>query len=336
MVWSGQIVPTETIKLSFKVAGVIADIDVRAGEPVTAGQRLARLQTGDYDIQARAAEAGWRAAAAQAETVLPARLNQARAQLDLTLASYERTAELFAAGAVSAVNLEEITAKKTVDEAAYAQAAAALAIGRAEAERVRAAYDLALSNLAAAEILSPWDGVVLQVIAATGESAAAGYPALALGRTAEMWAEIGLTDAEVSELTTGSPAEVYVYGPEDTWRGALEEIGALADSLTRSFTGRVRLDNTDGRLRAGMIARVSLALSGREYILVPISSVLRRAEGDAVFIYDAAAGAARRRPVETGEILGDRVEVRSGLAPGDSLIVEGQFKLRDGDEVKPQ
>jgi RND family efflux transporter MFP subunit len=120
------------------------------------------------------------------------------------------------------------------------------------------------------------------------------------------------------------------------WRGSLAEIGALADSLTRNFTGRVRLNNADGRLRAGMIARVSLTLPGREYILAPISSVLRLAAGEAVFVYDAATGTARRCPVETGEILGDRVEVRSGLAPGDSLIVEGQFKLRDGDEVKPQ
>jgi multidrug resistance efflux pump len=99
-----------------------------------------------------------------------------------------------------------MTAKKTADEAAYAQAAEALEIGRAETERARAAYDMALSNLAAAEIKCPWDGTVLQVIAAAGESTAAGYPVLALGRTSEMWAEIGLTDTEASGLTTGLPA----------------------------------------------------------------------------------------------------------------------------------
>ncbi|MDR1605173.1 MAG: efflux RND transporter periplasmic adaptor subunit [Gracilibacteraceae bacterium] len=335
-VWSGQITPAETVKLSFRVAGVVEAIGVRAGETVAAGQTLARLETGDYELQVRAAAAAWQAAQAQAETILPAGLTQARAQLELTRANYERAAELFAAGALAAAGLDEITAKKTADEAAFAQATEALVIGRAEADRARAAWDLALSNLAGAEIKSPWDGVVLQVIAAAGESAAAGYPVLVLGRNGEMWAEISLTDAEASGLTTGLPAAVYVYGPEDTWTGSLDEIGALADSLTRGFTGRVRLDNADGRLRAGMIARVTLTLPGRERILAPLSSVLPLAEGESVFLYDAATGTARRRSVETGEIVGARVEVLSGLAAGDDLIVEGQGKLRDGDRVTPQ
>ncbi|MDR1135220.1 MAG: efflux RND transporter periplasmic adaptor subunit [Clostridiales Family XIII bacterium] len=333
MVWSGQIAPAETTKLSFKVAGVIEDIYVHAGDTVTAGQLLARLQPVDYEIQVRAAAAALQSAKAQAERILPAQLSQAQAQLDLTLANYDRIAELYKEGAATAINMDEITAKKAVDEAAVTQATEALRVGRAEAERAQAAYDLPLSNLEATEITSPWDGQVLQVIAASGESTAAGYPVLALGRTAEMWAEVGLTDAEASRLTPDLAAEVYVYGAEDTWHGKLEEIGALADSMTRNFTGRVRLENPDGRLRAGMITQVSLELPGREYILVPVSSVLHLAASDVVYVYDA--GVARRRQVETGEILGDRVEVRSGLAVGDSLIVEGQSKLQDGDEVKP-
>ncbi|MDR1069985.1 MAG: efflux RND transporter periplasmic adaptor subunit [Gracilibacteraceae bacterium] len=336
LVWSGNITPAETARLSFKVAGVIEDIYVHAGDAVTAGQTLARLDAGDYEIQTRAAAAALQAAVAQTEHVLPAQVSQAKAQLDLTLANYTRVRELYAAGAVSAVDLEEITAKKTADEAVYAQAAEALNIGRAETERARSAYDMALSQLAAAEIKSPWDGVVLQVVAAAGESTAAGYPVLALGQTAEMWAEIALTDAETVGLTTGLPAAVYVYGPEDTWRGSLDEIGALADSATRAFTGRIRLNNADGRLRAGMIARVGIERRGEERVLIPAAAVLHLADGDFVYIYDAGSGAARRRPVETGEIRGDKVEALTGLAPGDQLIVEGQFKLRDGEQVTPQ
>jgi multidrug resistance efflux pump len=208
LVWSGQITPAETVKLSFKVAGVIEDVYVHAGETVAAGQVLARLQSADYEIQTRAAAAALQAATVQAEEILPAKLRQARAQLDLTLANYERIHSLYEAGAVTAVALDEITAKKAVDEATWTQAAEALRIGRAEAERAQAAYDLPQSNLAATEITSPWDGQVLQVIAAAGESTAAGYPVLALGSTADMWAEIGLTDAETARLTTGLTTDV--------------------------------------------------------------------------------------------------------------------------------
>ncbi|MDR0434581.1 MAG: efflux RND transporter periplasmic adaptor subunit [Gracilibacteraceae bacterium] len=336
LVWSGNITPAETTRLSFKVAGVIEDIYVHAGEAISAGQTLARLEAGDYEIQVRAAAAAWQAALAQTENILPAQVSQAKAQLDLTLANYARTRELYEAGAASAVNLEEITAKKTADEAVYTQATEALAVGRAETERARAAYDLALSQLADVEIKSPWDGVTLRVLAAAGESAAAGYPALAVGRTGEMWAEIGLTDAEAARLTPGLAAEVYVYGLEETRRGSLDEIGALADSATRAFTGRVRLDNADGRLRAGMIAQVTIEMQGEKRLLAPAAAVLHLAEGDVVYIYDANSGVARRRPVETGEIRGGRVEALAGLSPGEQVIVEGQFKLRDGDPVSPQ
>jgi RND family efflux transporter MFP subunit len=331
--WSGNLVPAETAKLSFKVAGVIDEVTVNAGDAVTAGQMLARLKSSDYEIQTQAAHAQWQAAVLQEQNLIPTKISQAKAQLDLTRADFERVQSLYEAGAAPAADREAIAAKLTVDQATYQQALDTASIGHTETERALAAYDLAASNLAATKIVSPWDGIVLQQVAAAGELAAAGYPVLAVGKTREMWAEIGVTDTEASLLQPGLDAAVYVYGLEESRPGTVEEIGALADSLTRNFTVRVKLDNADGRLKAGMVAQVSIVFSGGDRILAPISSIIHLTTGDVVYVFDEAAGVARRRDVTTGEITGERVEVLSGLEPAEQLIVEGQFKLRDGDAV---
>jgi RND family efflux transporter MFP subunit len=335
MSWSGVIKPAESAKLSFKVAGVIAEVAVGEGEAVMEGQTLARLKSGDYEIQARAAEAQWQSAVAQAESVAPETAKAAKAQLDLTLANYERVRLLYEELAAPESALDELSAKKKADEAAYEQALEALDIGRAEAERARAAYDMALGNLADVEIRAPWDGVVMQQVAEAGEIVAAGYPVLAVGRVSEMLAEIGVTDVERGRLEAGMRASVHVFGPDDVWTGEVEEVGALADSMTRNFTVRVRLDNADARLLAGMAAQVSIELPTEARVMAPMSSVIHLAGGDVAYVYDAAEGRARRRAVETGEITGDKVEILAGLEAGDMLIVEGQSKIKDGDEVSP-
>jgi RND family efflux transporter MFP subunit len=172
-------------------------------------------------------------------------------------------------------------------------------------------------------------------VTAAGEATAAGYPVLAVGRDAEMWAEFGVTDVEVGRLTPGMAAEVYVFGPERDFSGKLEEIGALADSQTRVFTARVRLSNPEALLKAGMIARVSILLPAGESVLAPVSSIIHLSGSDIVYVYDSVAGTARQRQVTTGALRGSRVEVLTGLEPGEQLIVEGQYKLRDGVRVNP-
>ena len=103
-----------------------------------------------------------------------------------------------------------------------------------------------------------------------------------------------------------------------------------------SFEIRTKLDNADGAIKAGSFARVRLVRRAVESaVLVPLRAV-KRDEGGRPFVYlfDAAAGQARRRSVVLGETAEDRVVVVDGLAAGEQLIVSGLADLGDGEAVR--
>ena len=83
-----------------------------------------------------------------------------------------------------------------------------------------------------------------------------------------------------------------------------------------------------------MIASVILHTGSQKAVLIPLDSVLQRADGNVVFVYDSASNMVSRRVVTTGEIRGNSIEILSGLEFGDQIVTEGQFLLYDGDSVQ--
>ena len=120
-----------------------------------------------------------------------------------------------------------------------------------------------------------------------------------------------------------------------TFEGKVFRIATSAESATRTFATEVELDNADGLLRPGMIARAKFIRKTYENaITVPLFSVLTRNDGRIVFVEED--GVARMHPVEIGFFQGDEVHIVDGLSEGDRLIVLGQRDLRDGDRVAVQ
>ena len=109
------------------------------------------------------------------------------------------------------------------------------------------------------------------------------------------------------------------------------------DRHTRTFDSRVRLENADGALRVGQSVLVIHVADPRPALILPPRAVLPSASGELTVFAAAGEGEvleARRRPI-TGHWLKDgRVEVRSGVAAGDRVVVEGAAWLLDGDPVR--
>lgn len=376
MTVSGNIVPTETVKVSFKVAGRVNNVYPAEGELVKAGQVIAKMDTTDYSIAVQASDSQLKAGQSQVasgqleleagraelealklkvQSEVPAAINQAKAQLDLTQNTYDRTKALFEAGVATQADLDAAYAKLTVDQATYQQALDAQTIteaqirqaeakvesaqaqveqGQAQLKQAQSALDLANSNLSDTTLTSPITGVVLQKVVASGEMTSAGYPIVAIGKVDDVWVEIGVTDDAVGKLYKGQSAAVYVYGTDQTVTGTVDEIGALADTTTRTFPVKIRVHNPDGTLLPGMIAKVDISLSDTPGICIPLDSVIQLADGSSVFLYDEATGTVSRRMIETGEIVGDQIEVLAGLESGECLVTAGQFVLHDGEQVQ--
>jgi membrane fusion protein (multidrug efflux system) len=121
------------------------------------------------------------------------------------------------------------------------------------------------------------------------------------------------------------------FGAE-TFRGEIYAIEPAVDEQTRTVLLRARVPNPGARLKPGMFARVVLVLEVRENALILPEQALVP-QGKDRFVYRLADGKARMTKIELGLRRPGEVEVLKGLAAGDTIIVDGQLRLRDGAAV---
>ncbi len=372
---SGNVTPIETVKLSFKLAGVINEVIPEEGSVVKSGELIANLKTDDYNLQKKAAEADkysaqagvsaaesqyeaamaeYESAKYQVETEIPSKVTQAKAQLDLTQATYDRVKTLYENGISTKSQFDEISAKLTADTETYQQAldAKGIAESKLEAslkkveaygaqvsassavvEKAQAAVDKSVNDLSDTAIYSPMNGVILKKLYSSGETVAAGYPVVAIGNINSVYVEVGVSDKYINSIKQGQSANIYVYGTDKEYTGTVEEIGSLADSTTRTFNVKIRVDNPNGEIRPGMVAKANLNISGESVCLVPVSSVIQLSSGSVIFTYDESTNTVTKKPVVTGDIIGDNIQIIEGITTGDTIVTEGQFLLKDGDTV---
>lgn len=331
---SGNIVPVETAKVSFKIDGVIESIYVKEGDAIKKGDLIAKIKPKDYQLALEASKAQYDSAQMSINKDIPNKLAQAKAQLDFTQITYDRVKALYEDGSVSRSDFDEIKTKLSVDKSTYQLAQDAYEIANMQLGQAKAAYEHSADNVNETSIYSPLDGVVLKKLSAEGEVQGAGYPVAVVGVTSEVWAEFGVTDAQIGQFKIGQKWPVYVYGIEKQLEGTVAEVGAVADEKTRQFTVRLKMDNSKGEMKAGMIAKANFGKSQGSKILVPFISVVHLTSGDFVFVYDAEKKVVSAKKVTTGNLIDDRIEVLSGLSNGDKIVVEGQYQVSDGEQVK--
>jgi RND family efflux transporter MFP subunit len=142
---------------------------------------------------------------------------------------------------------------------------------------------------------------------------------------------VGVPDSYINKVQKGQRAVIHVYGLDDAIDGVVDEVGALADTTTRTFTVNIAVDNKDSLLKSGMICTADIITGSDTKVLIPVDSVISLPEGDVVYTVDG--GTAKKTPVTVGDISGDKITITSGLEIGDRLVTEGQFVLNDGDTV---
>jgi RND family efflux transporter MFP subunit len=124
--------------------------------------------------------------------------------------------------------------------------------------------------------------------------------------------------------------------PQRALPGRVREIAAAADPVTRTYATRVSVPNPPADLKLGMTAVVTFVRTGATAaIRVPLSALLQEQGRDQVWIYDAAAGTVKPVAVTLGEAIGNEIEVRQGLAPGQTIVTAGVHLLRPGQKVRP-
>ena len=290
----GVLAPADEVRLAFKTGGVIRHIAVEQGAHVKQGQLLATLA--DDEFAAAVAEA--RAVAEQAARDL----DRGKALLADEVATREQVEGLATANKVAAAQLHS-----------------------------------ALFNARHSRIEAPADGVVQRKLAEPDEQVAAGQPVLVVGNTGGGWiVRAALPDRDIVRVQAGDAAEVTLDAyPGRRFAARVVEIAAAADPESGTYEMKVSLDPGDARFVQGLVARVVIADPDADTVAVsPVTSLLEADGSLATVFVVAKGGVARKVAVRTGRLVGERIEVVAGLAPGDQVVTEGAAWLDDNDRIR--
>ncbi|MEI2301654.1 efflux RND transporter periplasmic adaptor subunit [Ensifer sp. MJa1] len=292
----------------------IAKVEVEIGERVAVGQVIARLETDMLknllrEAEGRVARAG-ATMAREAETV-------AQEQKKLTRARQLRhlQAETILEERISAVAIAEQAVK--VARADYEQAEALEAEARRKLER--------------AVILAPAAGIVSERLARAG-ALAGSDPLVKLIRDGEIEFAAEVPESELPLLAVGQPVRVKLSGRSDWIDGRVRVINPKIDRETRLGSAQITLE-TNRPPFSGTFGRATVVVAERKAIMVDNSALVFGSVDGTVSVFVVDAGKAERRVVTPGMREGGKVEIVSGLATGDRVVLKAGVSLREGETV---
>jgi HlyD family secretion protein len=280
-----------------QVAGRVEAIAVREGDVVKKDQILAQLDARERQASVGQAQANLdqaREALKEAEANLRATMPtvkgagadiaQTQATLDEAEFNYDRTKRLVESGAeadatlVAArarmleakAHLASLTATQSATVGRVSASGAAVSDARAAVGTAEAALEVAKVQLAEVQVLSPFDGVVVQRNLEPGEWAVPGTPVVTVEDRSQLWVRLDIEETKLGLLRLAQPADVRVIAdPNRTYPGHVLQIGAEGDFAVnrdvkrgrpdiRTFLVRIGIDNPSPALRPGMTAEVSI------------------------------------------------------------------------------
>ncbi|MGH8441456.1 MAG: efflux RND transporter periplasmic adaptor subunit [Nevskiaceae bacterium] len=246
------------------------------------------------------------------DSIYRAELDQARAGLALAERNHQRATELFERSMVSTRERDETASRLDVEKAAVA---------------------LAQARLAKTRIRAPFEGVVGLRGVSPGDYITAGQALAPLEQLSVLKADFRLSEAALSAIKVGQTLNLEVDAwPGQVFPGRVYAIDPRLAEETRSIGVRARVPNDKQQLRPGLFARVRLVIAEREgAVLVPEQSIVP--QGDKPFVYVIENGQAAMRAVQLGLRQSGRVEVVSGVKPGDVVITAGVQKIGPGAPV---
>ncbi len=288
----GTIQAVQEARIAARILGRVRALHVeKAGQPVQAGALLVELD--DADLIARLGVA--RAQAKSAEEVL------AQAKRDL-----ERIQALFEQKIAAPDQLDRERSRATQAEA--------------EADRSKQAVRAAETELAYTRITAPFAGIVVDKLVDRGDTVTPGQLLMVLYDPTRMQLVASVREQLARALRIGQEVEVVIDALALRCHGQLAQIVPRSEGGSRSFDVKVTGPCPDG-IYSGMFGKLVVPLGTRKAILVPATAVRAIGQIDLVQVV-LPDGGLLRRFVVVGAARGDEVEILSGLAAGETILIE--------------
>jgi RND family efflux transporter MFP subunit len=308
--YSGEIRTRYESQLGFRTSGKIVARLVDVGSRVRKDQPLMRLDPTQETLQVVAA-------GAEADA---ARSRVAQAKVDVQ-------------------RVEQLLARKFASQAELDHQRLALSQAEAQLRSALAHEKLNANQRGFTTLVADRDGVVSAISAEAGQVVAAGQTAVTLAADGEREVSISIPESRVDELRNARALQVAVWAhPGKTWPGTLRELAPDTDSVTRTYSARITIQQPDpALLRLGMTATVSVPnVEGSGAIRLPLTAIVD-GDGDGdrqIWIVDARTSRVALRTVKLGSAQNDAVLVTDGLQDGEAVVTAGVHMLHAGQQVK--
>ncbi|WP_089717355.1 efflux RND transporter periplasmic adaptor subunit [Candidatus Entotheonella palauensis] len=358
---TGTVEALASTTLASEVAGYVAELQVDEGDTIRQGQVLAQVRALPHRLAMQRAQAMARAdrerlrelkAGTRREDLAVAKANLDKAKVTANMArkSHTRSVSLQQRKIVSDEEfdqayerMEEGQAEVAVRQAVHDRARAGarkeeIAAAEARAAASRADAALAEDRLERTTIRAPFDGVITIKHTEVGAWVAVGDELFDLEMTHKVRVRVDIPEAYYNTIPLGSEVSMtFDSVPNANFVGKVTKKIPRARGRSRAFPVKVELDNPEGQLATGMLARVNLKTpnEGQKSVIVPRDALVPRGPKQILYRVQEKEGTpvAELIEVKPGRYFGEAVEVFGDLRAGDRVIVRGNERLRPGQPL---
>lgn len=355
--YAGKLEGVQSVTVAPKGSGKIASVNVNVGDKVTAGQVLLTLDTSELNAQLQQQQAALASAnanliktsgASSAQPIIAQEQQLSKDQITYNdaLDAYNKNQQLYAAGAISKQDLDN--SKSKLDTASVSLKAdqdnldlqkqqigpQSVQAAVAQVDQSQASVNYVRTQMSNSTVTAPISGVVSAKNADVGAIASGTVGTVTIINTSALIVQITVPDKVVGKLQVGQTVPVIVGAAGDsTINGAIDTISPDVDSKNNSYIIKVKIDNSNGSLKAGMFAKVSIPdQQNNNAVVVPNEAL--KVENGVKYLYTVESSKIKRVVVKTG-IANDKITeiTTDSIKAGTEIITEGQSLLTDGEKV---
>ncbi|MCC6491517.1 MAG: efflux RND transporter periplasmic adaptor subunit [Pirellulales bacterium] len=328
----GSLLPHEDAIVGSKIAGRVESVAVDLGSVVKQGDPLVLLDCSELDLRVELAEAQLNQATS-AIGLTPAddeskvqytnspRVELEQALVDEAQAAVNRARQLLSTRAVTGAEYDTLVAQLKAAQARYDSAVNAVREQIAVIGVRRKELALARQQVADAQIVAPFDGVVDERRVAPGEYVQLGQPVVTLVRADRLRFTAGVPESKARPIAHGQRVEIRVAGRDEPISTTVTRVSPTVTQTSRAVRIEADVPNDNLALQAGLFAEADIVVDpGAQALSLPASAVSRFAGVQKVWL--VADGQARQQTVRVGREEPGRVEIIEGLKAGDEVVVD--------------
>ncbi len=291
--YSGTVEASQTIPLTFQSTGTVERVLVQEGDAVRKGQLLATVDKADNQSI----------------------YNSSQAMYEQAKDAYDRLKQVYDNGSLSEVKWVEM---------------------ETNLKKAQSQLEVSKSSLDKCNLYAPASGVIGKRNIEPGQSAISSFAPLELVKIETVLVKISVPENEIGKIKKGMTAAFTISALDNKqYEGTITNVGVVADQFSRTYEVKITVKNPELEIKPGMVCDVVLNTSAEKtMVLVPYNSVSKDTDGNLfVFVVSPDKKTVKKQVVKVGGYQTNGLEIISGLAAGQTIVIEGKEKLFDNSLI---